>query len=237
MPGLRGWEGDSVLEFRRSVILNAGFTVDADWSLPAGSLAGIVGPSGAGKSTLLNALAGFLTLKTGEIWWEGERLDQTPPEVRPVAMVFQDNNLFPHLSAASNIAFARPGLDAKQIEDAMTSVGLEGLTQRKPGELSGGQQARVALARSLLMKRPILLMDEPFSALGPGQRREMLRLVADLARAQGLTLLIVTHEPRDLDLLDHVILVDAGIAQTPVPRETFLESPPKVWRDYIGVPE
>jgi thiamine transport system ATP-binding protein len=234
MPGLPGWEDKSVLEFRQTVMLNAGFTVAANWSLPAGSLSGVVGPSGAGKSTLLNALAGFLPLKSGEIRWAGARLDQTPPEARPVAMVFQDNNLFPHLNAATNIAFARPDVSQSQIEDVLTLVGLEGLSQRKPGDLSGGQQARVALARSLLMERPILLMDEPFSALGPGQRREMLTLVADLARAKGLTLLIVTHEPRDLDLLDHVVLVDAGVAQTPVARADFLANPPAVWRDYIG---
>jgi thiamine transport system ATP-binding protein len=237
MPVLPGSEDANVLEFRDAVILNAGFTVSANWTLPKGSLSGVVGPSGAGKSTLLNAVSGFMGLKSGAIWWNGTRLDLDPPEARPVAMIFQDNNLFPHLSAAANIAFAKRGLTQAQIEDAMTSVGLEGLSARKPGELSGGQQARVALARTLLMERPLLLMDEPFSALGPGQRREMLALVVELARTNGLTVLVVTHEPRDLGLLDQVILVDAGVAQDPVSRETFLSGPPAVWRSYIGESE
>ena len=225
-----------MLEFSKAIIANGSFRLAADFTLQAGTLAAVVGPSGSGKSTLIEAVSGFLPVTEGQISWQGERLDTMPVGDRPATMVFQDNNLFPHMTAGANIRLARDGITDDDIERGLGSVGLAGLADRRPAELSGGQQARVVLARTLLMERPILLMDEPFSALGPGQRKTMLSLVATLARERGMTLLMVTHEPDDLALLDQVILVDGKAARPPQPVDAFLADPPQLWRDYIGLP-
>jgi thiamine transport system ATP-binding protein len=233
MSPFRHWEV-SVLEYRNCVIANGSFRLGADLTLAAGSLTGVVGTSGSGKSTLLNAVAGFLPLASGSLHWQGRALENVPVAERPVAMIFQDNNLFPHLSASANVALARAGLSDDEVASALVSVGLDGMSKRRPGELSGGQQARVVLARTLLMARPILLLDEPFSALGPAQRSEMLGLVVDLAHKHDMTLLMVTHEPRDLLVLDQVVLIDAGRAAPAVARDVFLADPPEAWHSYVG---
>ncbi|MEO8530889.1 MAG: ATP-binding cassette domain-containing protein [Deltaproteobacteria bacterium] len=222
------------LEFRHAQIRNGSFTLAADLTLDAGSLTAIVGVSGSGKSTLLGGVAGFLPLREGAIFWQDARLDKAEIEDRPVSVIFQDNNLFPHLSAAQNIALARRDVAVAEITDALDQVGLSDLGPRRPSELSGGQQARVVLARTLLMRRPIVLMDEPFSALGPGQRKGMLTLVTTLARANDMTLLMVTHEPDDLALLDQVVLIDNAVAAPPIAANTFISDPPAAWRAYLG---
>ena len=225
-----------MLEFNSAVIRNGSFQLTANLSLTAGTLAAVVGPSGSGKSTLIEAVSGFLPVTSGEIRWNGARLDTVNVGDRPATMVFQDNNLFPHVTAGGNIRLARDGITDEEIERGLTDVGLPGLAGRRPAELSGGQQARVVLARTLLMERPILLMDEPFSALGPGQRKTMLGLVTSLARDRGMTLMMVTHEPDDLALLDQVILVDGKAARPPQNVLAFLKDPPQLWREYIGLP-
>ncbi len=164
-----------MLELRDCVITQGDFTLRADWSLEPGARLAVIGPSGAGKSTLLAGIAGFAPLAGGTICWRGQDMPARP-DARPVAMLFQDHNLFPHLSVAQNVGLGlKPSLrlgarEAARVKDALASVGLEGLDTRRPAALSGGQQSRVALARVLVMARPIILLDEPFSALGPGQR-------------------------------------------------------------------
>ena len=150
------------------------FRLRADVSLRPGALTAIIGPSGAGKSTLLSAIAGFEALTGGAIGWQGAPIDHLPPGQRPVSILFQDNNLFPHLTIAQNIGLAidprlRLGAEDKmRIADLLARLGLEGMGTRKPGTLSGGQQSRAALGRVLVADRPIVLLDEPFAALGPG---------------------------------------------------------------------
>lgn len=177
----------------------------------------IIGASGAGKSTLLNLIAGFEQGNAGEIWLNDENHTQTEPHLRPVSMLFQDNNLFPHLTVEQNLGLGiHPSLklnhDEKQrVQQVASAVGLQAFLNRKPTALSGGQKQRVAIARCLLRDKPILLLDEPFSALDPHLRQEMLNLIDGLCTEKKLTLLLVTHQPSELaERFDRIICVENG---------------------------
>lgn len=177
----------------------------------------LIGTSGAGKSTLLNLIAGFEYAESGEIWLNGENHTATEPYQRPVSMLFQDNNLFNHLTVAENIALGlKPSLslnktEQQQVTDVAEQVGLEHYLPRLPQQLSGGQRQRVALARTLLRNRPILLLDEPFSALDPELRQEMLQLVDTICCQKQLCLLLVTHQLSEvINIMQRVIRIDNG---------------------------
>lgn len=185
-----------------------------------GEMIAILGPSGAGKSTLLNLIAGFLPPARGEMTINGQDHTHTPPSQRPVSMLFQENNLFTHLTVRQNIGLGMdPGLKltAKQRQkcDAIAQqMGLTELSDRLPGELSGGQRQRVALARCLVREQPILLLDEPFSALDPALRQEMLQLVKDVCQEKQLTMLMVSHSVEDAASIAPraVVVADGRIA-------------------------
>ncbi len=174
-----------------------------DIAVARGDCLALLGPSGAGKTTLLSLIAGFERPLAGRVIIAGDDVTALPPAARPVTSLFQEHNLFAHLSAAENVGLGLdPGLrlDAGQrraVAEALARVGLEGLDKRLPAQLSGGQRQRVALARSLVRDKPLLLLDEPFSALDPGLRLEMLDLVAQLQAERGLTLVMVSHNPQD----------------------------------------
>ncbi len=230
-----------MLELDRVTITQDDFALAADWAIPAGALVAVIGPSGAGKSTLLGAVAGFVPVNRGRVRWQGREITQASPSQRPVSILFQDNNLFPHLSAFQNVALGlRPSLrlsaaERGQVEAALARVGLDGLSGRRPAQLSGGQQSRVALARVLLQRKPLVLLDEPFAALGPALRMEMLRLVAEICRETGATLLMVSHDIRDAEAIaDHLVLVSDGVAQAPAGTSALLEHPPEALRSYLG---
>ena len=217
------------------------FTLAADFEVPQGALCAVLGPSGAGKSTLLSCIAGFLAPASGKALWQGQVISALPPARRPVSVLFQDGNLFPHLTAAQNVGLGlRPDLrlasaDEAKIAAALARVGLEGMGGRKPGQLSGGQNARVALARVLLRDRPVLLLDEPFGALGPALKAEMLELVRDLACETGATVLMVSHEPGDAKAIaDRVILVSDGVAAPPAATAEIFANPPAAMAAYLG---
>jgi len=174
-----------------------------DAVFPKASLTAIIGPSGGGKSTLLNLIAGFEHPTSGRVLIGGVDVTSLPPDQRPVSMIFQDNNVFAHLDLRANVALGiSPALrldaaDEARVDAALAEVGLTALARRKPGEVSGGERQRVAVARALVRDRPVLLLDEPFAALGPALRRDMLDLVKAMQAAKGLTVLMVTHQPED----------------------------------------
>ncbi|WP_137110785.1 ATP-binding cassette domain-containing protein [Rhodobacter sp. SY28-1] len=230
-----------MLQLDRLILMQGSFRLTADWSASPGQRIAVIGPSGGGKSTLLSAIAGFIAPTSGRILWNGQEIAAVRPGERPVTILFQDQNLFPHLTVTQNLGLGlRPDLrltpkDLERIEDALGRVGLAGLGARRPAQLSGGQASRAALARALLRARPILLLDEPFAALGPAQRREMLSLVSEVAEATGALVLMVTHDPEDARALQGAtVFVADGVAHPPVETEALLAAPPPALLDYLG---
>lgn len=178
-------------------------TISTNISLEPNKIYAVVGPSGAGKSTFLNLISGFASISSGSIIWNGQEISNLPPAKRNVSILFQDNNLFPHLSVWRNLALAVTNWpkisrnNEEKLKAVMSEVGILGLENRKPSQLSGGQQSRVALARVLLQKNKILLLDEPFSALGPSLKDQMLELIKKISKNKKLLVLMVTHDPAD----------------------------------------
>jgi thiamine transport system ATP-binding protein len=163
------------------------------------------------------------------------------PAQRPVSILFQDQNLFPHLSVSQNLGLAiNPRLrfnasDLARVDSVLDRLGLQGLGARKPASLSGGQLGRAALGRVLLQARPLLLLDEPFAALGPALKADLLGLVADLAAEAGTTVILVTHDPADARrFAGGVALVHDGVADAPVATDAIFANPPPALRDYLG---
>lgn len=217
------------------------FCLTADWSADPGDRIAIMGPSGAGKSTLLSMIAGFLTPSSGTVRWMGTDLATVSPGERPMTILFQDQNLFPHLTVAQNLGLGlRPDLrlspaERNRVEDALARVGLKDLGPRRPGQLSGGQASRAALARALIRARPILLLDEPFAALGPALRQEMLDLVREVADGTGALVLMVTHDPTDaLALQGKTAFVADGLVNPPTRTDDLLAHPTPAVQAYLG---
>ncbi|MEM6761092.1 MAG: ATP-binding cassette domain-containing protein [Pseudomonadota bacterium] len=217
------------------------FEMRASFDVPQGRKVAVTGPSGAGKSTLLAALGGYVPLLRGSVEVSGKDVSHAPPDQRGLAMLFQDGNLFPHLTIAQNVGLGlRPSLSLRPDEEArvresLTRVGLADCGSRKPAALSGGQQSRAALARVLLQAAPLLLLDEPFAALGPALRAEMLGLTADVVAQTGATLMMVTHAPREVaSHVDDLIYVETGQVDPPKPVDQMLAEPPAGLRAYLG---
>lgn len=192
-------------------------TMNFDFSVTAGEKIAILGPSGAGKSTLLSLIAGFQFAESGTILLNGEDHTRTPPASRPVSMLFQENNLFAHLTAEQNIALGfHPGMKLNaeqkvQLAQIAEQVSLTPLLKRLPSQLSGGQRQRVALARCLVRSQPVLLLDEPFSALDPALRNEMLALLETICDSRRLTLMMVSHNTDDAArIAPRAMVVDNG---------------------------
>ncbi len=234
-----------MLEIRR---LEFGYADDArpdmvfDLDVAAGEVLSLIGPSGSGKSTLLSLIAGFLTSAAGQILLDGVAIEKLAAASRPVSIVFQQHNLFPHLDLYTNVALGiDPSLrltpaQADSVNEALTRLDLAGLQSRKPGALSGGQRQRVALARALVRRRKILLLDEAFAALGPAQRAEMIGLVKDLVQENGMAALLVSHQPRDALIASaRTAFVNAGRIAALETTDHLLEQSdlPEV-REYLG---
>ena len=193
------------------------FSARYSLQVPSGALCAVVGPSGGGKTTLLHMIAGFEPVVSGGLSFNGRDLGPLRPAERPVAMLFQDHNLFPHLTARENAGLGvRPSLrltraDQARVTAALEAVDLGDLADRRPGEMSGGQRQRVALARALVTEKPLLLLDEPFAALDPGLRRSMIQLVDRIRRERAITTVLTIHTPEDImEVADMAAFVSSG---------------------------
>ena len=173
-----------------------------------GEIVTLEGPSGIGKTTLVNLIAGFLQPENGEIYWHKERIDTLDTIERPVSTIFQTDNLFEHLSCFQNVSLASSSAgkisnsSVEQINNYFLELGIGNLQSRFPGEISGGQQARVSIVRALLANKPILLLDEPVSSLDERTRFETLEVIKKTALKYNLTLIIVSHQKEDRKFLN-----------------------------------
>lgn len=218
------------------------FSLKANFSVPRDvTRLAIVGPSGSGKSTFLGALGGFVPLDSGRIYYDDTEISAASAVARPIAHLFQDNNLFPHMSAAQNVGLGIvPNLrltqeDRELVEHALDAVGIGGMGERLPAQLSGGQQSRVALARILVQRQPIVLLDEPFSALGPAMRVEMTSLARQVGEDLGALMLMVSHDLEDARRFsDQVVWVNDGMVHAPKSWDAIAAAPPDGYRAYAG---
>lgn len=191
-------------------------------SLNAGDLLVVLGSSGSGKTTLLRAIAGLETLSSGEIRFDGCRVNELSPAARDVGMLFQRPALFPHLTVRENLALGLtlrrtpPQLIRDSIQSVAQRLGLEALLDRRPGQLSGGEQQRTALGRAVIRRPRILLLDEPLSHLDASLRRRLRTDILSLHREAALTTIVVTHDRSDaVNLASPIAVVDAGrVVQT-----------------------
>lgn len=172
--------------------------------LRAGEITTLQGVSGVGKTSLLMCIGGFIRAKSGSISWQGVKIHQLPSEKRPVSMLFQENNLFEHISVLKNVNLGHTNISKERIYEGAEQLNIADQMKKMPTELSGGQRQRVALLRTLLRPEPIVLLDEPFAELDNHTRQICADWVADIAHAEQKTLLLVTHQNEDvISLADH----------------------------------
>lgn len=201
-------------------------------AVESGSLTALLGPSGSGKTTTMKLVAGLIAADSGDIRLGARSIRDLPPERRGVAMVFQNPLLFPHLTVAGNVGFGlrmrglAPDRIARSVAEMLDRVRLAEFAQRKPVQLSGGQAQRAALARALILRPEVLLLDEPLSSLDPGLRDEMRQLIRSLQRDMGITTIVVTHDQTEaVALADRIALLLHGrLAQHDTP-EAFYARP------------
>lgn len=219
------------LSFRNARKKYGSFTAvdDVNFDIAPGEFVALLGPSGCGKTTLLRAIAGLVTLTSGDIQLCGKSLLTVPVECRDIGMVFQSYALFPHMTVAENVAFglqmrrAPKASIAGQVEEALALVRMSGLKDRYPGQLSGGQQQRIALARALVTKPQVLLLDEPLAALDAKLREAMQFELRQLQQHLGITTIFVTHDQQEaLAMADRVAVMNAGrVEQFDTPRVMY----------------
>lgn len=205
---------------------------DIEFHAEQGELVTLLGPSGCGKSTLLRCLAGLTEVDRGAIVLAGQDITHLPPQRRGIAMVFQSYALFPNMTVAQNVAFGlrmqRLAQDEIQqrVREALTLVELQGFAERYPHQLSGGQCQRVALARSLIVRPRLLLLDEPLSALDARIRRHLREQIRAIQQELGLTTVFVTHDQEEaLTLSDRIVLMREGRIVQSGDAETLYTAP------------
>ncbi|WAC28402.1 ABC transporter ATP-binding protein [Ancylobacter sp. SL191] len=215
---------------------------DVSLEIARGEFVTFLGPSGSGKSTTLYMIAGFFEPTRGDVRLEGRSILAEPSNKRNIGMVFQRYTLFPHLTVAENVAFPlrvrrRPAAEiARKVEEMLALVRLENFAGRLPAQMSGGQQQRVALARALAYDPPLLLMDEPLSALDKKLREEIQGEIRRIHRETGVTILYVTHDQEEaLSLSDRIALFNHGrIEQIGKGRELYEQPESRFVAGFVG---
>jgi putative spermidine/putrescine transport system ATP-binding protein len=213
-----------------------------DLTVAAGEFFTLLGPSGSGKTTTLRMIAGFEQPDTGRITLGGEDITRQPPYARDVNTVFQDYALFPHMTVGENVGY---GLKVKgvaraerrqKVDDVLDMVRLSGYRDRKPVQLSGGQRQRVALARSIVNRPKVLLLDEPLGALDLKLRQEMQVFLKSLQRELGMTFIYVTHDQEEaLTMSDHLAVFNSGrIEQVGAPGEVYERPATEFVAGFVG---
>ena len=213
------------------------------FALPQGSVLTILGPSGCGKTTLLRMIAGFDSPTRGEIFIHGKPVSSVPPHQRSIGMVFQKLALFPHMTAAENIAYPlkmrrfNPKTIPELVERYLQIVRLTGMEKRRIQELSGGQQQRVAIARALSFSPDLLLLDEPLSALDKKLREEMQLEFRRIQQELGVTTINVTHDQREALVMSDEIMVmsDGAVQQTGDPVSLYREPSNRFVANFVGL--
>jgi spermidine/putrescine transport system ATP-binding protein len=208
--------------------------------VPRGGFYSLLGPSGCGKTTTLRLIAGFETPTSGDVLLNGVVVNEQKPYQRNVSTVFQNYALFPHLTAAENIAFGlkrknQTGI-ARRVQEALELVRLAGKESRYPAQLSGGERQRVALARSLVLQPEVLLLDEPLAALDPKLRKQMRLELKEMQRRVGITFLLVTHDQEEaLSMSDQLAVMNAGaIEQVGTPQDVYLRPSTRFVAGFLG---
>jgi len=223
--------------FGKNVVLR-----DISLEIAEGEFLTILGESGSGKTTLLRILAGFEHPTSGEVWMSGERLDTQPPYRRRVNTVFQSYALFPHMTVEQNVGYGlaiakRPATEIEQrVTEALAKVKMSAYAKSKPSKISGGQQQRIALARALVNRPQVLLLDEPLSALDANLRREMQVELKALQREVGITFIFVTHDQDEAMVMsDRIALLRSGeLEQVATPREIYSRPATSYTAQFIG---
>src|SRR5262245_32512446 len=213
-----------------------------DLEISDGEFFCLLGPSGCGKTTTLNLVGGCVAPTQGTIWIQGQRVDRLPPHKRNVNTVFQSYALFPHMTVRDNVAFGlRMARVAKKetagrVTDALELVGLEDFGDRLPSQLSGGQQQRVAVARALVRRPAVLLLDEPLGALDLKLRKRLQVELSQIHREVGTTFVYVTHDQEEaMTMADRIAVLNLGvIEQMGVPEEIYKRPHSRFVADFIG---
>jgi ABC-type Fe3+/spermidine/putrescine transport system ATPase subunit len=223
--------------FGKNIVLR-----DISLEIAEGEFLTILGESGSGKTTLLRILAGFEQSTSGEVWMQGERLDTQPPYRRRVNTVFQHYALFPHMTVEQNVGYGlqvakRPADEIQsRVAEALAKVKMSAYAKSKPSKISGGQQQRIALARALVNRPRLLLLDEPLSALDANLRRQMQVELKALQREVGITFIFVTHDQEEAMVMsDRIALLRSGeLEQIASPREIYSRPATSYTAQFIG---
>jgi spermidine/putrescine ABC transporter ATP-binding subunit len=223
--------------FGKNIVLR-----DVSLEIAEGEFLTILGESGSGKTTLLRILAGFEQSTSGEVWMSGERLDTEPPYRRRVNTVFQSYALFPHMTVEQNVGYGlhiakRPAAEIEsRVSEALAKVKMSAYAKSKPSKISGGQQQRIALARALVNRPRLLLLDEPLSALDANLRRQMQVELKALQREVGITFIFVTHDQEEAMVMsDRIALLRSGeLEQVASPREIYNRPATSYTAQFIG---
>ena len=223
--------------FGKNIVLR-----DISLEIAEGEFLTILGESGSGKTTLLRILAGFEQSTSGEVWMQGERLDTEPPYRRRVNTVFQHYALFPHMTVEQNVGYGlaiakRPAAEIQsRVAEALAKVKMSASAKSKPSKISGGQQQRIALARALVNRPRLLLLDEPLSALDANLRRQMQVELKALQREVGITFIFVTHDQDEAMVMsDRIALLRSGeLEQVASPREIYNRPATSYTAQFIG---